>query len=185
MSEKIKILGISGSLKEKSFNKFALEAAKNLVPVNVEIDILKLDGIPLFSEDIESNPNSAVINLRQKIKDSDAIVFATPEYNASITGVLKNAIDWASRPYGSNIFSKKPVAIFGVSIGMMGTIRAQSHLKQICSILDAYVLSQPEVFIGNAADKFDSNGVLVDKGTKDRIQVLLKSLTELVLTVKK
>src|SRR3712207_754173 len=123
MSKPIRILGIAGSLRRASYNRAALRAAAELVPEGATIDIFEIDGIPAFSEDDEQNPPEKVTELKRLIRESDAILFVTPEYNYSIPGVLKNAIDWASRPHGDSAWTGKPAAIMGASTGMIGTAR--------------------------------------------------------------
>ena len=114
--------------------------------------------------------------MKQKVRAADAILFVTPEYNYSIPGVLKNAIDWASRPYGDSAWEGKPVAMMGASIGMIGTARAQYHLRQSCVFLNMFPLNQPEVMIANASQKFDQQGNLTDQLTRDKIAELLQAL---------
>jgi len=178
MDKQVKILGIAGSLRKKSYNRAALKAALQLVPQNASIEIFELDGIPPFSEDDEKNPPERVVLFKSRIQAADAILFVTPEYNYSIPGVLKNAIDWASRPYGDNAWDGKPVAVMGASMGMTGTARAQYHLRQTFVFLNMYPINQPEVMIANAAKRFDDQGNLIDKDTKEFIRRLLVSLVE-------
>jgi chromate reductase len=116
MNQPIRILGIAGSLRRKSYNRAALRAAQQLAPEDAVIDIFELDGIPVFSEDDERQPPVKIVELKKRIRDADAILFVTPEYNYSIPGGLKNAIDWASRPYGDNAWNGKPVAVMGASL---------------------------------------------------------------------
>src|SRR5918998_2048863 len=155
MSKPVRILGIAGSLRRQSYNRAALRAATQLVPEGATIEIFEFDGIPGFSEDDEQNPPAKVVELKRLIRESDAVLFVTPEYNYSVPGVLKNAIDWASRPYGDSAWDGKPAAIMGATIGTGGTARAQYHLRQVFVFLDMHAVNQPEVTIGNAADKFD------------------------------
>jgi chromate reductase len=178
----IKILGIAGSLRRGSYNRAALRTALKLVPNNAVLEIFELDKIPPFNQDLEKEPPEAVVNLKEKIRSADAILFVTPEYNYSIPGVLKNAIDWASRPYGDNAWDSKPVAVMGASVGMLGTARAQYHLRQVFVTLNLYPLNRPEVMISNAADKFDKDGNLTDQKTRDMIKELLDALV--VWTIK-
>src|SRR4051794_17412520 len=130
MANEITILGIAGSLRRESFNKAALRAAQKLVPQGAKLDIVELDGIPPFNQDDERNAPAKVVELKARIRAADAILIATPEYNYSIPGVLKNAIDWASRPYGDSAWSGKLVALMGASVGQFGSVRAQYHLRQ-------------------------------------------------------
>lgn len=174
----IRILGIAGSLRRESYNRATLRAATELVPEGASIEIFELDGIPGFNQDEEQNPPSRVAELKGKIRESDAILFVTPEYNYSLPGVLKNAIDWASRPYGDSAWDGKPAAIMGASIGAIGTARAQYHLRQSMVFLNMFPVNRPEVMIGNAADKFDEQGNLTDETTRDFIRQLLQSLVD-------
>src|SRR4249920_1743990 len=164
MNKPIRILGIAGSLRRKSYNRAALRAAQQLAPEDAVIDIFELDGIPVFSEDDELQPPVKIVELKKRIREADAILFVTPEYNYSIPGGLKNAIDWASRPYGDNAWNGKPVAVMGASLGMLGTARAQYHLRQVFVFLDMDALNQPEVMI-NASKSFDDQGNLTDQQT--------------------
>src|SRR5574338_1056696 len=163
MSKPIRILGIAGSLRRDSYNRAALRAATELVPEGATIDIFELDGIPGFNQDEEQNPPAKIAELKKRVREADAILFVTPEYNYSVPGVLKNAIDWASRPYGDSAWNGKPAAIMGASIGTIGTARAQYHLRQSMVFLNMFPLNQPEVMVGNCADKFDENGNLTDQ----------------------
>lgn len=176
MSKPVRIVGIAGSLRRESYNRAALRAAVQLAPPDASIDTFELDGIPGFSQDDEQNPPAEVVELKRRIREADAILFVTPEYNYSVPGVLKNAIDWASRPYGDSAWSGKPAAIMGGSIGAIGTARAQFHLRQIMVFLNMFPINQPEVMIGHAADRFDAQGNLTDEATKDFIRQLLTNL---------
>ena len=179
MAGSIKILGIAGSVRKASFNKSALRAAQKLVPDGASIEIFDIGGLPGFNQDDEKNPPAKVTELKAKIRAADAILLVTPEYNYSIPGVLKNAIDWASRPYGDSAWKGKPVAIMGASAGVLGTARAQYHLRQTFVFLDMPVVNQPEVMIGGAASKFDPAGNLTDDMAKKLIGQLLVNLCDL------
>jgi chromate reductase len=176
VSKPVRILGIAGSLRKASYNRSALRAATELLPPDAELNIFALDGIPGFSEDNEQSPPPQVIELKKRIREADAILFVTPEYNYSIPGVLKNAIDWASRPYGDSAWDGKPAAIMGASIGAIGTARAQYHLRQIMVFLNMFPINQPEVMIGQAATRFDKDGKLTDEATRNYIGQLLTNL---------
>jgi chromate reductase, NAD(P)H dehydrogenase (quinone) len=176
MNQPLTILGIAGSLRKKSYNRAALRAAQLLAPENVKLEIFELDGIPMFNQDEEQNPPEKVKQLKARIRAADAILLVTPEYNYSVPGVLKNAIDWASRPYGDNAWQGKPVAVMGASVGVQGSSRAQYHLRQVFVFLDMLPLNKPEVMIGNASQRFDEAGNLVDEDTKKHIRELLESL---------
>ena len=176
--DKIKIIGIAGSLRQGSYNRAALQAAESLCPQDAELDIFEINGIPGFNQDEEKNPPDKIVELKKRVRAAHAVLFVTPEYNYSIPGVLKNAIDWASRPYGDNAWNGKPVAIMGASIGAIGTARAQYHLRQCCVFLDMHPLNKPEVMISNAADRFDSSGNLVDGNSRELIGLLLQNLVQ-------
>lgn len=176
MSKGIRILGFAGSLRKNSYNKALLHLAVQLVPKNVALEAFDLEGIPPFNQDLENQLPRKVKEFKAKIRAADAILIVTPEYNYSIPGVLKNAIDWASRPYSDNAFKEKPVAIMGASIGMLGTARAQYHLREVFVFLDMYPINSPEVFVSYAQEKFDGNGRLKDEKTKQQITRLLESL---------
>ena len=178
MNNQIRILGIAGSLRRQSYNRAALRAAAGLVPEGASIEIFELDGIPPFSEDDEQNPPEKVVELKRRIREADAVLIVTPEYNYSIPGVLKNAIDWASRPYGDSAWSGKAAAIMGASVGSIGTSRAQYHLRQMMVFLNMFPINQPEVMIGNASERFDAEGNLTDDQTKEFIRQLLQNLVE-------
>jgi chromate reductase len=172
----IRILGIAGSLRRGSYNRAALRAAMDVVPDGATLDAFDLDGIPGFNQDDEQHPPAPVVELKRRIRGADAVLIVTPEYNYSIPGVLKNAIDWASRPYGDSAWSGKPAAIMGASVGRIGTARAQYHLRQVFVFLNMFPVNQPEVMIADAAARFDAGGTLTDDATRRIIQELLESL---------
>jgi chromate reductase len=176
----IKILGIAGSLRKASFNRLALKAAQGLVPAGAALEALDLPDLPGFNQDAEKSPPAAVTEMKARIRAADALLIVTPEYNYSVPGVLKNAIDWASRPYGDSAWKGKPAAIMGASPGALGTARAQYHLRQSFVFLDMPVVNQPEVMISAAASKFDQAGNLTDDTAKRLIGQLLANLCDLV-----
>jgi len=176
MVNRMTILGFSGSLRKNSYNKGLLHAARELVPKNVELLIFDLEGIPIFNQDFVDDPPEIVEQFKNSIKSADAILMATPEYNYSVPGVLKNAIDWASRPFDDNAFKGKPVAIMGASTGRLGTARAQYHLRQCFVYLEMIPLNKPEVFVTFATEKFDEKGNLKDQETKEYVRRLLDGL---------
>lgn len=161
-------------------------AAEKLLPTGVELVIADISQIPLYNQDLEleSLPES-VVKLKDQILNSDCILFATPEYNYSVPGVLKNAIDWASRPPMQSPLNGKAAAIMSASGGMLGGSRAQYHLRQIFVFLNIVTLNKPEVFVPFAKDKFNEQGELIDDHTKEKIQELLVALEQLVLQLKK
>lgn len=174
--KRLKVLGIAGSLRRASYNRALLRAAQGLAPENLTLEIFDLTGIPPFNEDDEQTPPQEVTEFKARIRAADAILIATPEYNYSIPGVLKNAIDWASRPSGASAWSGKPVAILGASIGRFGTVRAQYHLRQVFVTLNMYALNQPEVMINSVQEVFDRTGTLIDEDTQTRLRRLLDQL---------
>lgn len=172
----IRLLGISGSLRQGSYNSAALKAAAGLVPAGASLEIFDISGIPLYNEDVKAQGfPEPVQRLREKIAAADGLVFATPEYNFSTSGVLKNAIDWASRP-PEQPFNDKAVALMGASGGVLGTARAQYHLRQIGVFLNMRFVNKPEVFIGSASTKFDADGNLTDETAKGLIKNLMAEL---------
>jgi chromate reductase, NAD(P)H dehydrogenase (quinone) len=175
---KIKVLGFAGSLRQGSYNKALLRSAADLVSDDMQLEIFDLEGIPPFNQDIEQNMPDKVKEFKTKIREADAILIATPEYNFSVPGVLKNAIDWASRPYGDNPFDGKPVAIMSASPGMLGGANAQFHLRQTCVFLNMYPINKPLVIVTFAQDKFDANGKLLDDNTKKFLGQLLENLAK-------
>lgn len=179
MPAQIKILGFAGSLRKNSYNKMLLRAATELVPTEAVLEVFDLNGIPLFNQDLETDLPQRVREFKAKIRGSDAILIATPEYNFSVPGVLKNAIDWASRPYPDNSFEGKPVAVMSASIGMLGGARAQYHLRQSFVFLNMYPVNLPEVIVTFASQKFDLNGRLIDEASRKYTKQLLENLVSL------
>ena len=175
------VLGISGSLREGSYNTAALRAAQELAPDGMSVEIATLEGTELFSEDVEAQgwpPN--ISKLRALAANADAILFATPEYNYSVTGVLKNAIDWLSRPPRKGPIYGKPAGVIGASQGAQGTARAQMHLRQILYYNAMAVLPTAEVLISRAQDKFDQEGSLTDGETRQFLRDYLEKFAEWV-----
>ena len=171
----IQLLGISGSLRKNSFNTALLRAAQELAPAGMSIGAADISTLPLYNEDVREKGYPAPVQvLRDQIKAADAVLIATPEYNYSIPGVLKNAIDWASRP-PEQPFDGKIVGIVGASPGRLGTARAQYHLRQCFVFLNAAVLNRPEVMVGGAAQVF-KDGKLVDAPTRQFVADLLAAL---------
>lgn len=171
-------LGISGSLRRQSLNTAALRACAKHVPPGVTMDLADISAIPLYNEEIrEQGLPDAVHKLREQILSADAIVIATPEYNFSIPGVLKNAIDWASRP-PSQPFDGKPIALISASPGGFGGARAQYHLRQVFIYLNGLILNRPEVMMSAAHTKFDAQGELTDAAATDQLKALLAALAD-------
>jgi chromate reductase len=175
--EPVRILGICGSLRKGSYNRMALNAAVELAPPDASIEVFEgLRDIPLYDEDVRQQGfPGPVQKLRAAIAAAEALLFVTPEYNYSVPGVLKNAIDWASRP-PDQPFNGKPMAVMGASPGNFGTARAQYHLRQSMVFLNGCFVNQPEVMIGQAAQRFDANGKLTDEATRKFVGDLVKAL---------
>ena len=180
MADQLKILGIAGSLRKASYNRGALRAAQQLCPEGAKIEVFELHGIPPFNQDEEKNPPQKVIEFKQKIRSADAILFVTPEYNYGLPGVLKNAIDWASRPYGDNAWNGKPCALMSAAMSMGGGIRAQYQLRQCFVFLNMDAVVQPEVAINNVGERFDESSNLKDETSKKLIAQLLQNLVHKV-----
>ena len=180
----LKVLALSGSLRKGSFNTMTLHAARELAPPGMSFEIYDLAPIPMYNDDVRLAGYPPVVQaFRNAIAASDAIFFASPEYNFSVSGVLKNAIDWASRAPNMP-FDDKPAAIIGASGGALGTSRSQRDLRWILSGLNVYVVNLPHVYIGNAAQKFDAAGKLTDQASRDFIKQLLENLRDLTLRLK-
>ena len=177
MTTPLNVLGICGSLRQASYNAAALLVAQALAPdVGMRITMADIADLPLYNEDLRTaHFPPPVERLRAQIQAADALLFVTPEYNYSVPGVLKNAIDWASRP-PDQPFAGKPAAIMGASPGVIGTGRAQYHLRQILVCVDALPLNKPEVMIGVAHERFDADGQLVHAATREHLGRLLSAL---------
>jgi chromate reductase, NAD(P)H dehydrogenase (quinone) len=177
MENRLKILGFAGSLRKGSYNRSLLRSATQLLPSDTTLEIFDLSDIPSYNQDHDNNMPPKVKEFKTKIRESDALLIATPEYNYSVPGVLKNAIDYASRPYGDNSFDDKPVAIMSASVGMIGGARAQYHLRQMFVFLNMHPVNVPEVIVTFASNKFDSEGNLLDENTKKFLAQLLRNLS--------
>lgn len=172
------MLGICGSLRAGSYNAAALRVAQKMAPQGVSVDIAEIGDLPHYDDDLRvAGWPAPVARLRAQVAAADAILFSSPEYNYSVPGVLKNAIDWVSRP-PDQPFAGKPAAILGASPGMLGTVRMQYHLRQIMVFLDMKTINKPEVMIGHCAERFDANGELTHAPTRELIVKLLESLRD-------
>jgi chromate reductase len=172
------VLGISGSLRKGSYNTALLRAAIEGAPGGMQIDLADIASIPPYNEDVRAvGFPEPVARLRDQIAEAHALLVVTPEYNYSLPGVLKNAIDWASRP-PNQPFAGKPLAIMGVSGGMGGTMRAQYHLRQVAVFLDMHPMNKPEVFVRSGRTVFDSEGKLVDDETRKVVRQCLEALAD-------
>jgi chromate reductase len=180
----VRILGIAGSLRRGSFNAATLRAAQALAPSGMTIDSFDIAPIQPYNEDVrEQGYPPPVDDLRTRIKAADGLLIVTPEYNYSIPGVLKNAIDWASRP-PEQPFDGKPIGLMGASMGTHGTSRAQYHLRQCFVFLNGLVMNLPEVMIPQAQNKFDAEGKLDDQTTRDFIAAHLAAFQAWVLRMR-
>ena len=170
----LRLAGFAGSLRRESYNRALLAAAVELAPEGTELEVLDIAGIPLYDADVEERGDpEAVAAFKRGIAVSDGLLIATPEYNHGVSGVTKNAIDWASRPPRSSVLSRKPVALMGASPGMTGTARGQSQLRQAFGFTNSYVMPQPEVLVARAREKFDADGRLVDEATREHLAKFL------------
>ena len=175
----LRVLAFAGSLRAASYNKMLLRAAVELAPVGMEIEIHDIGEIPLFNEDVEAaGTPPAVEAFREAIRRTDALLIATPEYNHGVPGVLKNAVDWASRPPRRSVLAGKPAAVFGASPGATGTARAQTQLRASFVFTDTPTLPQPEVLVFRAHEKFDADGRLTDEPTRAFVGRLLVALAD-------
>ena len=174
------VCGIAGSLRGKSYNRALLRAAQELAPAGTEIRIFdRIGDLPLYNGDVEAQGEpEPVAALRRAIGEASALLIATPEYNHGVPGVLKNAIDWASRPPASSVLKGKPTAVFGASPGITGTARAQAQLRQAFVFTDSPVLPQPEILVYRANEKFDDSGRLTDQRTREFVVKLLVALAD-------
>jgi chromate reductase len=185
MAHPVRILGIAGSLRKGSYNTALLHAAEELLPADTTLEqSLDIGTLPHFNEDVRAaGLPPEVAAFRAQIAAADAVLISSPEYNYSIPGVLKNAIDWASRP-PEPPFTDKPLAIMGASPGTLGTARMQYHLRQVAVFLNMHMVNRPEVFVAKAAEKFDAQGKLTDEATRKLVGDLLLALHKLTLRLR-
>lgn len=181
----MKILAFAGSLRKGSFNKSLLRAAKELSSNEMNIELFDLEGIPLFNSDLETEVEPKWVTVfKQAIRDADGILIASPEYNHGMTGVTKNAIDWASRPTKDMPISGKPVGILGASPGIAGTARSQDQLRQSLKSVNVYCMPKPEMLVFRAHEKFNEAGELTDEGTRSYLEKNLDSFRDWVKNFK-
>jgi len=175
------VVAFAGSLRRGSCNRALLRETKELAPPTLHITICELDGIPLYNDDIEAaGAPPGVAQLRRAVRESDALLIATPEYNHGVPGVLKNTIDWLSRPPRENALNGKVAAVIGASPGMTGTARGQAQLRQVLGATNTYALLQPEVLVAHAHEKFDADGRLTDQATRDVLAIFLQRFVDLI-----
>lgn len=177
MTTPLHVLGISGSLRKASYNSALLRVASELLPTGMTLEIYDLAPLPLYNQDLEADLPQAVQDFKASVAAADALLIATPEYNYSIPGVLKNALDWASRPRNASPLDSKPAAIMGAG-GMFGTVRAQAHLRYIAVELNLLLFNRPEVRITRPWEKFDAAGKLIDEASRKEVGALLEALAD-------
>lgn len=184
-AQPIRVLGFAGSLRQGSYNRALLRAAQQLTPPGMTLEVADLTPLPLYNEDLSTEGfPEAVRAFREAITAADALLIATPEYNYSVPGVLKNAIDWASRPPDVPLYGK-PAAIMGATPSLWGTVRAQLHLRQIFVYTNTLPLNKPEVLIAGAGAKFDEEGRLTDEQTRGFVGGLLTALADWTAQLKR
>jgi chromate reductase, NAD(P)H dehydrogenase (quinone) len=180
----VRILGIAGSLRSGSYNRATLRTAAELAPPGMTVEIFDLSPIPLYNEDVKQQGfPPPVAELRRKVKEADGLLLVSPEYNYSTSGVMKNTIDWVSRP-PDQPFDGKPIAIMGASMGLLGTARAQHHLRQMFVFLNAHIMNRPEVMINQAQNKFDAEGKLIDQPTRDLMATFMNAFRDWTLRMR-
>jgi chromate reductase len=166
MAETYKIATLVGSLRRASLNRMAAKAIERLAPPTLRFEEIGIGDLPAYNQDREEDPPRAWTEFRDQVRDADAVLFVTPEYNRSVPGLLKNAIDVGSRPYGKSVWSRKPAAVVSVSPGGLAGFGANHHLRQSLVFLDMPTLQQPEAYIGNAVELFDESGAVKNAGTE-------------------
>lgn len=178
MSHKVAVF--VGSLRDESINRKLAEAFIRLAPDTLEFEYVPIDEVPHYDQDLETDPPESVVRLKERIEAADALLFVTPEYNRSVPGVLKNAIDWASRPYGQNSFAGKPAMVSGASIGSISSAVAQQHLRIILAYVDAITMGQPEVYIHFTPDLIDEEGNVRAEDTGEFLRGAIGTFAEWV-----
>ena len=174
MTDTLRILGVAGSLRAGSYNRALLRAAVRLAPEGMEIEVFDLLEVPLYNGDVEAKGDpEGVARFKQAIRDADGVLMATPEYNHGVPGVMKNAVDWASRPPREAPLEGKPVGLIGASTGITGTARGQSQLRQAFEFTNSYCMPQPELLVFKAHEKFDAEGKLIDEQTAEFLEKYL------------
>lgn len=181
----LKVAVIVGSLRKESFNRKAANALIEVAPDSMSFDFLDIGNLSMFNEDLEDSPEQEWVRLREQIRASDALLFLTPEYNRSVPGVLKNAIDVGSRPYGENSWSGIPAAVMSVSIGNISGFGANHHLRQSLVFVNVPVMAQPEAYIGHAGELFDDQGRLTNDSTKEFFRSFMEAFEKWIGHFKK
>lgn len=175
---RIIVLGISGSGRKGSFNTALLEAAKGLAPPGIALETFDISSLPLYTQDLEANLPLRVVQFKRMVREADAILFAAPEHNYTITAVMKNAIEWGNRPSNDNSWDNKPAAIMSASSGPRGGVRAQLHLRQILVDLNMFPINRPLLLVANEDDKFDEKMRLTDPQVRETLRNMLVRLEE-------
>lgn len=176
MERNLHIVGIAGSLRAGSYNRMLLRAAGELLPPGVELEIAEIGGLPHYNADVEAGAPPVVQAFRERVRGADALLFALPEYNYSLPGVFKNAIDWASRPSSESGLVGKATAVMGASGGAFGTVRAQLHFRQVAVFCNMHMVNKPEVLVREPEKKFDADGTLTDEPTRQLVRELVAAL---------
>lgn len=174
----IKVAAFSGSLRKQSYTTKLIKAFQQLAPKGITVEIIDISQLPLINQDLETDLPGSVKSLHQSIEQADAILLATPEYNRSYSPVLKNALDWGSRPQGQNKWDKKPALVLGCTPYNLGAFGAVHHLRQVLVYLNMYTLQQPEFYMGGASDKFNDEGELIDGQTRKMILEVWDTFSE-------
>lgn len=173
----LKLLGVCGSLRRGSYNRMLLRTVIALLPDDVTVETAEIGDIPLYNADLDTaEPPAAVHRFREQIARADGLLIASPEYNYSVPGGLKNAIDWASRPANNSVLNQKPIAIMGAAGGRFGTVRSQLNWRQVFHFTESYVMLKPELHVPNAAQIFDANGTLHDESLREFIQTYVDAV---------
>jgi chromate reductase len=175
-----KVAVLVGSLRKASYNRKMALALEKLAPATLKLGIVEIRDLPLYNEDLEADPPRPWLDFRQQVRERDAVLFVTPEYNRSVPGGLKNAIDVGSRPYGQSVWSKKPCAVVSVSPGAIGGFGANHHLRQSLVFLDMPVLQQPEAYVGGAATLFAEDGSIASEGTRKFLTGLMEAFAAMI-----
>jgi chromate reductase len=177
-----KVAVFVGSLRKDSFNRKIAEALAEVAPPSLKLEIVEIGQLPFYNQDVEEHAPESWTAFRQKIRDADAVLFVTPEYNRSVPGVLKNAIDVGSRPYGHSAWDGKPGAVVSASPGAIGGFGANHHLRQSLVFLNVPAMQQPEAYIGNVASLFDEQGKLTNEGTRDFLKKFMQAFAAWIET---
>jgi chromate reductase len=173
----VKLIGISGSLREGSYNTLLLRSLEEFMPADVKFEVIEtLSLLPFYNPDLEADLPEVARNLRDEVRDADGLIIASPEYNYSFTAVLKNAIEWLTRPPADSALEAKPVALVGAAPGLYGTVRGQGQLRQVLHGANALVISRPEVYVNEVAKKFDGHGTLTDPIARELSGALVTNL---------